>query len=71
MVDVKRSNVKLISRARLVFRSVLSDDEAIDHLMEQCGDSVKTAIVAARWDSPKEASERLAAADGVLKLALE
>lgn len=86
MVDVKRSNIKLINRARLIFRSVLAplvqqegitmdidlaDDLAIDTLMDACEGSVKTAMVAARWNcSPAEASKRLEDAGGLLKVAL-
>jgi N-acetylmuramic acid 6-phosphate etherase len=85
MVDVKRSNIKLINRARLIFRSVLqpivdqgatldidlADDLAIDDLMDACGGSVKRSMVAARWRcTPDEATRRLDAADGLLKTAL-
>ncbi len=85
MVDVKRSNAKLINRARGIFRAVLEpyatkvelavaleDDEGIDRLIDACDGSVKKGMVAARWRcSPKEATERLEAADGLLKKALE
>ncbi|GMK54670.1 hypothetical protein CspeluHIS016_0112560 [Cutaneotrichosporon spelunceum] len=85
MVDVKRSNAKLINRARGIFRAVLEsyvakvdlavpleDDEGIDRLIDACDGSVKKAMVAARWRcSPKEATARLEAADGILKKALE
>lgn len=84
MVDVKRSNIKLINRARLIFRSVLDplavkkplkvdldDDEAIDALIDACDGSVKRAMVAARWGcTPAEAGDRLATANGLLKTAL-
>lgn len=86
MVDVKRSNHKLVHRARRIFRAVLEpltlppwkidlnlqDDEAIDRLIEACEGSVKQAMVAARWDcTPREANERLEKAAGLLKKALE
>ncbi|KLT40783.1 N-acetylmuramic acid 6-phosphate [Cutaneotrichosporon oleaginosum] len=85
MVDVKRSNAKLINRARGIFRAVLEpyaakvelavsleDGEGIDHLIDACDGSVKKAMVAARWRcSPEEATERLDAAEDILKKALE
>jgi N-acetylmuramic acid 6-phosphate etherase len=65
MVDVKRSNIKLVNRARNIFRMVLepltlppaeimlgvdiNDDEAVDRLIDSCDGSVKRAMVAARW----------------------
>lgn len=86
MVDVKRSNAKLINRARGIFRAVLEpyaakglelavrldDDEGIDRLIDACDGSVKKAMVAARWRcSPAQACQRLESADGLLKKALE
>jgi N-acetylmuramic acid 6-phosphate etherase len=66
MVDVKRSNIKLVNRARNIFRSVLEplalpptsakmeidldDGAAVDALIDSCGGSVKCAMVAARWN---------------------
>lgn len=82
MVDVKRSNAKLVMRARGIVRTVLqpydgrlsinlSDDAALDKLIDDCG-SVKTAMVAARWKCGREEAERrLRAAGGILKVALE
>lgn len=65
MVDVKRSNLKLVTRARSIFRAVLEplsrpptnailsvdldDDLAIDALIDACDGSVKVAMVSARW----------------------
>ena len=65
MVDVKRSNYKLVHRARRIFRAVLEplarppqsielsvdleDDDAVDQLIDECDGSVKLAMVAARW----------------------
>jgi N-acetylmuramic acid 6-phosphate etherase len=65
MVDVKRSNHKLVNRARRIFRCVLEpltlpptsiklplnlqDDQAVDALIDECDGSVKLAMVAARW----------------------
>lgn len=65
MVDVKRSNHKLIIRARRIFRTVLepyalpphsvrlgvdlSNDAGIDQLIDDCEGSVKQGMVAARW----------------------
>ncbi len=65
MVDVKTSNIKLLDRARRIFRAVLvpltephmsiqpsidtDDDGAVDRLIAKCGGSVKTAVIAARW----------------------
>jgi N-acetylmuramic acid 6-phosphate etherase len=82
MVDVQRSNLKLVSRARAIFRSILSslplsisfdldDDDAIDTLIDACEGSVKQAMIAARWDcSPSDAKCRLERADGMLKKAI-
>lgn len=84
MVDVRRSNAKLVARARLIVRTVLepyakrgrialdlSDDAAVDRLIDECG-SVKAAMVAARWACAREEAERrLRAAGGILKHALE
>lgn len=84
MVDVRRSNAKLVARARLIVRTVLepyarrarlavdlADDAAVDRLIDECG-SVKAAMVAARWACAREDAEaRLREAGGVLKHALE
>jgi len=83
MADVKRSNIKLVNRARNIFRSVLeplngvkmsidlNNGDAIDCLIDDCDGSVKRAMVAARWScSPAEAKERLDAVGGILKKAL-
>lgn len=84
MVDVRRSNAKLVARARLIVRTVLepygkrerlgvdlNNDEAVDRLIDESG-SVKAAMVAARWGCGREEAERrLRAAGGILKHALE
>lgn len=85
MVDVKRSNIKLVNRARLIFKSVLepieaggvelgvdlTDNVGIDKLIDECGGSVKLAMVVARWScSVTEATDRLDKVDGLLKKAL-
>ena len=83
MVDVKRSNIKLIHRARRIFRMVfaslnhppevldMADDQALDELIDRCNGSVKTAIVAAQWNvTLEEAQHRLESVNGVLKPAL-
>lgn len=87
MIDVKRSNLKLLTRARHVFRSVLiplssppsnltfrmdlSDDQAVDNLIDACDGSVKRAVVAARWNcSSEQALRLLESAGGILKQAL-
>lgn len=86
MVDVKRSNAKLINRARGIFRAVLEpyaakgielavgleDDDGIDRLIDSCDGSVKKGMVAARWCcSPAQAQKLLEEADDLLKKALE
>ncbi|ORY35926.1 N-acetylmuramic acid-6-phosphate etherase [Naematelia encephala] len=84
MVDVKCSNEKLVDRARRIFRTVIeslgpdvqcdtpNSDNGIDSLIQECGGSVKTAVVAARWStSPGEAETRLKEAGGKLKFALQ
>ena len=88
MVDVKSSNAKLIDRARRIFRTVLvpltqsplsitpsidiADDAAVDRLIKDCGGSVKTAIVAARWGhGVDDAIERLEVSEGGLKRSLK
>lgn len=84
MVDVRRSNAKLVARARHIVRTVLEpygkrerlgvdlgNDEAVDRLIDESG-SVKAAMVAARWGCGREEAERrLRAAGGILKHALE
>ncbi len=88
MVDVQSSNLKLVDRARRIFRAILiplvesdptthpsidvSDDAELDKLIKECGGSVKTALVAARWScGAEEARKRLEGVDGILKRALE
>jgi N-acetylmuramic acid 6-phosphate etherase len=83
MVDVQRTNLKLINRAREIFRAVfdsfstthisldLRNDDEIDHLIDSCEGSVKQASVAAKWGcSPREAKLKLERAEGILKIAL-
>ncbi|KAJ3576250.1 hypothetical protein NP233_g560 [Leucocoprinus birnbaumii] len=74
MVDVKPSNLKLVDRARRIFRAVLPgttlSDVQIDGLLASCNNNVKCAVVAHKYQcTAGEASDRLEAAGGVLKKA--
>ncbi len=73
MIDVRPTNGKLRRRAVSIVREATGlpalDAEALLHAS---GDEVKTAIVAALADvAPQAARERLAAAGGVVRVALE
>lgn len=73
MVDVQATNAKLRDRARRIVEQVchISRAEAA-LLLEQCGGEVKTAIVAGLAHlSPQGARQRLRAANGSVRAALE
>lgn len=73
MVDVKVSNDKLADRARRIVMEItgISPAEA-DALLQQTDNEVKTAVVVALLGlSPAAARERLAAAQGVLRVVIE
>jgi len=73
MVDVQATNAKLRERARrIVARACDVSDAVADELLARCDGEVKTAIVVARAGvSPAEARQRLRAANGVVRAALE
>lgn len=73
MVDVRATNAKLRRRAvTIVQRATGLDDDAAARLLHECGDEVKTAIVAAKAGvSPDAARARLAAAGSVVRAAIE
>jgi len=73
MVDVQATNAKLRERARrIVARACDISDAVADELLARCNGEVKTAIVVARAGvSPEEARQRLRAANGVVRVALE
>ena len=72
MVNVRPTNAKLVDRAhRIIAAATECDAETAAKLLEEAGDSVKTAIVMQkRGLSRDEAETRLAAAHGVLARAL-
>jgi N-acetylmuramic acid 6-phosphate etherase len=73
MVDMRATNSKLLARARRIVATLTetSEDEA-GTLLQRCGGEVKTAIVTRRCGvSPDQARQRLAAARGHLRQALE
>jgi N-acetylmuramic acid 6-phosphate etherase len=73
MVDVQATNAKLRERARRIVEQVchISNAEAA-LLLEQCGGEVKTAIVAGLAHlTPQLARQRLDAANGSIRAALE
>ena len=73
MVDLQATNTKLTERTKRILCQVtdLSPEQAVE-LLEQCDGELKTAIVAHRLGrSPTAARERLAAATGHLRKALE
>jgi N-acetylmuramic acid 6-phosphate etherase len=72
MVNVRPTNAKLVDRAhRIIAAATGCDAETAARLLEEAGDSVKTAIVMQKRDLSREAAEtRLAAAHGVLAKAL-
>ncbi len=73
MVDVRATNEKLRRRAeRIVAQATGLNDDAAARLLHECADEVKTAIVAAKTGaSPDTARARLAAAGGVVRVAVE
>jgi len=72
MVDVQMTNAKLRARgARIVAEACGISTDAAQQLLADCGDEVKTAIVAHLGDlSPAAARSRLAAHHGVVRRAL-
>lgn len=73
MVDLRASNIKLVERARRIVATLTecSAEEAA-RLLDTCDGEVKTAVVAHRLQiSPQAARERLQAAGGHLRRALE
>jgi N-acetylmuramic acid 6-phosphate etherase len=68
MVNVRPTNAKLVDRAqRIIAEAVGCDMGAAERLLEESGNSVKTAIVMGRLSLGRDAAEeRLAAAHGVL-----
>ncbi len=72
MVNVRPTNAKLVDRAhRIIAAATGCDMETAAKLLEEAGDSVKTAIVMQKRSLSREAAEtRLAAAHGVLANAL-
>ncbi len=73
MVDVQATNAKLRERARRIVARVCDVSDAVaDELLARCDGEVKTAIVVARAGvSPAEARQRLRAANGAVRAALE
>jgi N-acetylmuramic acid 6-phosphate etherase len=73
MVDLRASNSKLVDRARRIVATLtgLSENEA-EELLGRCDGDVKTAVVACRCHlDAAEARQRLVAAHGHLRRALE
>jgi N-acetylmuramic acid 6-phosphate etherase len=73
MVDVQTTNTKLRKRAIAIVQEATGLAEAsAAALLTQADNEVKTAIVAALGDiAPEVARQRLAASDGVVRMALE
>lgn len=73
MVDVQATNAKLRRRAvEIVSRATELDAAAAAELLHQCGDEVKTAIVAGKAGvTPTRAREQLAVSGGALRVALD
>lgn len=76
MVDVKPSNLKLVDRARRIFRTVLPgttlSDSQIDELLNACQDNVKLALVVEHHKcTVPEAMKLLDLNGGILKPALQ
>lgn len=72
MVDVKTSNVKLVERARRIYKTLLPSsllsDVQINNLIASCDGSVKTALVVGRCGCTViEAQSHLKSAGGALK----
>jgi N-acetylmuramic acid 6-phosphate etherase len=72
MVDLRATNVKLRARTNRIVRTLTGiSSELADHLLEQCGGELKTALVAQLAKlSPEEARNQLAAAGGRIAAAL-
>ncbi|MEJ2256996.1 MAG: N-acetylmuramic acid 6-phosphate etherase, partial [Woeseiaceae bacterium] len=72
MVDLQASNAKLVARSLRILQRLSSlDAAAAAELLARCDGELKTAIVVARLGTGvDEARQRLAAADGRLRLAL-
>jgi N-acetylmuramic acid 6-phosphate etherase len=73
MVDLQASNEKLLSRARRILQHVSDLDEAAaQQLLADCSGELKTAVLVARLGiDAGEARQRLAAAGGRLRIALD
>jgi N-acetylmuramic acid 6-phosphate etherase len=72
MVDLQASNAKLVARSLRILQRLSSlDAAAAAELLARCDGELKTAIVVARLGTGVDAArQRLAAADGRLRLAL-
>jgi N-acetylmuramic acid 6-phosphate etherase len=72
MVNVRPANAKLVDRAqRIVMEAVGCDRATAERVLEAAGMDVKTAIVMQRLGFKRaEAEAKLAAAKGVLRIAL-
>ena len=77
MVDVKASNLKLKQRSRNIVRSLESraseiSDELLDERIQECGGSVKLALMTLMTGCEKQQCEdNLKQAGGVLSTALQ
>ena len=72
MVDLQASNRKLVQRSLLILQRLADlDAGAAEQLLAGCGGELKTAILVARLGiDAEDARQRLAAADGRLRVAL-
>ena len=73
MVDLQASNAKLVGRARRILQRLTDLDEAsAERCLAECNGELKTAILVARLGIDVEnARQRLADADGRLRVALD
>ena len=73
MVDLRATNQKLTARTRRIVSELTDlDADASQMLLDRCGGELKTAIVAQSCGiSPQDARDRIAAADGHLRRALD
>lgn len=73
MVDLQASNAKLVGRSRRILQHLSDLDEtAADRLLAACDGELKTAILVAQLGIDiEEARQRLAGADGRLRVALD
>ncbi len=73
MVDLKATNSKLRARTNRIIRQLAGVSQAeADHLLQQCGGELKTALVAKLGGlSPEGARGRLQSAGGRVRTALE